>query len=247
MWRPHVVAHTDPHRGQALVEFVLILPLFIMLLTGVIVLGIIVFYNQQLSNAAREAARFAAVSSATAQCPVVSHLDPVGPGLTSTDPLTGHVAAYAAVPSYVRCDAPPSWTRMIAFARSKVFGLNPNGVQISACWSGYRTSSPADPTPNYDAPPPGNYPVQGNIQSVWAPCTIGGVDPTLNPGAIACQPALSTVDTASDMSEGQGRIVANRVTAYACMRWSPPLAGFLLIPQTVTLRAVISEPIQRQQ
>jgi hypothetical protein len=31
------------------------------------------------------------------------------------------------------------------------------------------------------------------------------------------------------------------------MQWSPPMAGFLLIPDTVTLRAVISEPIQRQQ
>jgi len=65
--------------------------------------------------------------------------------------------------------------------------------------------------------------------------------------AIACAAGLGTVDTASDMSEGQGRIVANRVTVYACYEWSPPGAGFLLIPQTVTLRAVISEPIQRQQ
>ena len=49
------------------------------------------------------------------------------------------------------------------------------------------------------------------------------------------------------MSEGTGKPVANTVTAYACYQWSPPLAGFLLIPSTVTLRAVISEPIERQQ
>jgi hypothetical protein len=42
-------------------------------------------------------------------------------------------------------------------------------------------------------------------------------------------------------------IVANKVAAYACFEWNPPLAGFLLIPETVTLRAVVSEPIQRQQ
>ena len=37
------------------------------------------------------------------------------------------------------------------------------------------------------------------------------------------------------------------MTAYACTVWRPPLAGFLLIPSEVTLRAVITEPIQRQQ
>jgi len=228
-------------RGQALVEFALILPLFLMVLTGVIVLGIIVFYNQQLSNAAREAARFAAVSSATAQCPVVGHLDPVGPGLTSTDPLTGHTAAWAAPDGYVRCDTPSGWTqRMTPFARTKVFGLNANAVQISACWSGYRTNT------QYDAPPPGDY-LGTVVDSDWVPCTIDGTDPTTNPGAIPCQAGLATVDTASSISEGQGRIVANRVTAYACYAWAPPMAGFLLIPETVTLRAVISEPIQRQQ
>jgi len=229
-----------PSRGQALVEFALVLPLFIMVLTGIIVLGIVVFYNQQLSNAAREAARFAAIASATAQCPVVGNLDPVGPGLTSTDPLTGHTATYAAPPSYARCDRPAAWSLMTAFARSKVFGLNPSAVQIAACWSGYRTST------QYDAPPPGTY-LGVPVDSAWAPCQIDGQDPSLNPEAIACRSGLATVDTASDMSEGQGRIVANQVTAYACMIWTPPMAGFLLMPQTVTMRAVVSEPIQRQQ
>jgi len=224
-------------RGQALVEFALVLPLFLMLLMGIIVLGMIVFYNQQLSNAAREAARFAAVHSASAQCPVVSQLTPPSP-----DPLTGHTGAWPPPASYVACDTPAQgWPQMTAFARSKVFGLDPASVIVSACWSGYRTSS------QYDAPPPGNYAVQGIVDSTWAPCSIAGVDPSTNASAIPCTAGLTTTDTASDMSEGQGRIVANRVTAYACFEWSPPGAGFLLIPQTVTLRAVISEPIQRQQ
>ena len=237
-WPTH--RHRPPLRGQALVEFVLVLPLFILVLTGIIVLGVVVFYNQQLSNAAREAARFAAIASATAQCPVVGQLDPVGPGLTSTDPLTGHTARWPAPPSYARCDKPSAWSLMTAFARSKVFGLNPSAVQVAACWSGYRTAT------EYDAPPRGTYGTSF-VDSAWAPCQIGGQDPTLNPEAIACQAGLATVDTASDMSEGQGRIVANQVTAYACLIWTPPMAGFLLMPQTVTLRAVVSEPIQRQQ
>jgi len=226
---------TCQSRGQALVEFALILPLFLMVLMGVIVLGIVVFYNQQLTNAAREAARFASISSATAQCPVVGVLDPNGTSLNNID-ADGRFAQYDAPLSYVRCDAPTSWTRMTAFARSKVFGMNANGVIIAACWSGYRTDG------NYDAPPPDIEP-----SSEWAQCTIDGVDPTSDSGAIDCAAGLSTGDTASSISEGQGRIVANRVTAYVCYEWDPPMAGFLLIPQTVTLRAVISEPIERQQ
>jgi hypothetical protein len=228
-------------RGQALVEFALAAPLFFMVLVGVIVLGIVVYYNQQLSNAAREAARYAAVHSATAQNPTVGNLDPAGSGLVWTDPLTGHTAAWGAPQSYLRADAPPSWPQMTAWARSKIFGLDASLVTFVPCWSGYRTAT------QYDTPPPGNYPVQGNVNSSWAQCTIGGVDPTQNASAIPCGSGLARTDTASSISEGQGRVVANRVTVYACFNWSPPGAGFLLIPQNLTFRAVISEPIQRQQ
>lgn len=224
-------SHRPTSRGQALVEFALILPLFLMVLVGVIVLGIIVFYNQQLTNAAREAARYAAVHSATALCPVVGHENP------STPPL-----------GYARCDpVDTSWPQMTAFARSKVFGFNSANVVFSACWAGYQPKNSALNVTK-DAPPPGNYaPPVGLQDTEWRPCTIGGVDPTVNSNAIGCAAGLPTFDTASSLSEGPGRIVANRVSAYACMKWSPPMAGFLLIPQTVTLRAVISEPIQRQQ
>jgi hypothetical protein len=40
---------------------------------------------------------------------------------------------------------------------------------------------------------------------------------------------------------------ANRVTVYACYVWQPPLAGFLLLPDSVTLRAVITEPLEYQR
>jgi hypothetical protein len=37
------------------------------------------------------------------------------------------------------------------------------------------------------------------------------------------------------------------VTVFVCYNWQPPMAGLLFIPSTVTLRAVITEAIQRQQ
>jgi hypothetical protein len=221
---------TDTDRGQALVELALVLPLFVMVLFGIIALGMGVFYQQQLTNAAREAARFASIHSATAVCPVTGDYDPVSPPLSY--PTGG-------------CDRKANgWPRMTAQARGAIFGLDRSGVQISACWSGYRkdTSSGA-----IDAPPPGDYPSLGHIDSVFVQCSIDGADPTTDPGGIGCTAGLGTTDQASSMSESEGLPVANTVTAYACYIWNPPLAGFLLIPDSVTLRAVITEPIQRQQ
>jgi hypothetical protein len=223
----------DQTRGQAMVELALVLPLFLMLLVGIIVIGIGVFYQQQLTNAAREAARYASIHSATAQCPTNSKLDP------TNQPQT-----------YSPCDtAANGWPFMTAAGRKLIFGLPPSGVNVAACWSGYREMQGGAPTGNYDAPPPNTYDVIGTVDSGWAQCTIDGADPTTSPGDIGCNNGLAatTVDQASDLSEGPGRVVANTVTAYACYLWSPPMAGFLLIPETVTLRAVITEPIERQQ
>ena len=221
-------------RGQTMVELALVMPLLTIVLTGIIVLGLGVFYQQQVTNAAREAARFAAIHSATAQCPTVSWLDPVV--LPST---------------YFRCDAPEElspggnpdpWSEMSGSARARIFGLPASQVQIVACWSGYQD----DATFSKDAPPDG---AVAGIATTWMPCEIDGHDPSTTPQAIRCLTDLyqRTTDTASDLSEGQGRTVANQVTAFACYEWSPPLAGFLLIPEKVTLRGVITEPIQRQQ
>ena len=224
--------------GQALVEMALVLPLFVMLLFGIIALGLGVFYQQQVTNAAREAARFASVNSATAQCPTTSHLDP-RPLPYGVDPVTGRNSTGLAPDSYYPCDtAASSWPKMTASARSLVFGLSPNAVQVTACWSGYVSST------QYDAPPPGTPASLGPAQ-----CTIDGQDPTTGLANIGCRDgmAAATVDTGSDISESPGRRVANTVTAYTCYVWSPPLAGFLLIPSQVTLRAIITEPIQRQQ
>jgi hypothetical protein len=229
------------HRGQTMVEMALVFPLFLIVFMGTIVIGIGVFYQQQVTNAAREAARYAAIHSATAQCPTVAGvgIDPL------IDPTSG-------TGRYYRCDAPelldangnpdPWGVGMTPAARNKIFGLPKSAVQVTACWSGWVD----DGSGSRDAPPNGTVPGQ---LTHWEACQIDGQYPDDTPELIGCDAGLysRTTDTASNLSEGQGRIVANRVTAYTCYVWSPPMAGFLLIPETVILRGVITEPIQRQQ
>ena len=217
--------------GQALVEFALIAPLFFMVVFGIIIVGIGTFYQQQVTNAAREGARFAAVSSATAQCPVAGTYDPSSPPLS--------------YPTPGGCDRKVDrWPKLTAHARSVIVGMDRSAIQIVPCWSGYRLNNAAGPI---DAPPPGTYDVLGSITSVFVQCHIDGQDPTAASPNVRCEPGLLTTDQASSISESPGRIVANTVTVYACYDWRPPLAGFLLLPESVTLRAVVTEAIQRQQ
>lgn len=230
-------------RGQTLVEMALAAPLFFMVLVGIIVLGIGVFYQQELTNVAREAARYAAIHSATAQCPTVSNLDP--------DP---------APQTYYRCDAPAArWPQMTAFARAHAFGLPPAGIRLSACWSGYWYDPNDDgdfSDGDYDSPPTtlASPPVPNPFRYCTIASDIGGtivnVDPRTNADQIACTAPMPVTSVANDMASSlsaSNGLTANEVTVFACFNWTPPGAGFLLIPQTVTLRAVITETLQYQQ
>lgn len=59
----------DKPRGQAMVEFALIFPIFILLLVGIFDLGRVIWVNDTLATASREAARFAIVHGAKSSCP----------------------------------------------------------------------------------------------------------------------------------------------------------------------------------
>ena len=226
-------------RGQTLVEMALAAPLFFVVLIGIIVLGIGVFYQQELTNVAREAARYAAIHSATAQCPTVSNLNP--------DP---------APQSYYRCDTPAAnWPQMSAFARDRAFGLPPDGIRFSACWSGYWVTDGAGNYSDYDALP---VDAATGAPNPFRYCTIpsdaGGtivnVDPRTDPQQIRCTSPMPVTTAANDMASSVSASyggTANEVTVFACFNWQPPGAGFLLIPDTVTLRAVITETLQYQQ
>ena len=125
------------HRGQTLVEFALVAPVLLLMIFGIITLGIGVFYQQQLTNAARETARYAAIHSATAQCPTTSWRQPnwsrVGPEIDQT--------------TYYACDPPNlHWPKM-----TRTGGVTCGGStaarELSACWSGYWDADPsANPT-----------------------------------------------------------------------------------------------------
>ena len=75
------------HRGQALVEFALVAPVFFMLLFSIIEFGRALYYIQILNNAAREGARYAIVHGNEST-------DPTGPPpgfpiTTNADPYAG--------------------------------------------------------------------------------------------------------------------------------------------------------------
>jgi hypothetical protein len=233
-------------RGQALVEFALVFPMFMLVLLSIIVFGLYVFYNQQLENSAREAARYAATHSASAQCPTVSRVDPV---------LSIQYDTYTR-----NCDAPEDgWPKLTGIARSNIWGMPAGEVGLSACWSGLiDTSTP----PNADSlPGPG---------STYAECTINRVNPRTEPDSIPCPPPATILPSAPYKADGDDKASSTAayrpsatpapgqtpfpqqqypttVTVYACYVWTPPMSGFLFIPQQITLRAVVTEAMQRQQ
>ena len=219
--------HRSSADGATLVEFAFILPLLIALIVGIIVFGIGVFYQQQIDNAARVAARYASTHSSTAQCPTSSWLPLAAP---ADNPL------YDAL-----CDSPDiGWPRMTAAARDASFGLARNRLEVSACWSGYWRINPDGSkvsTIAYDAQPP----ILTPPESAYFRCRLGGKDPVLATSSLACpEPSVITDDEGSD-------IAGNSVTVYVCYAWTPPMAGFLGLPTTVTFRSVATEVIHRQR
>lgn len=232
-------------RGQTLVETALVLPLFLMVVFGIMVLGIGLFYQQQVTNAAREAARYAAIHSATSDCPTSSWL-PFNPGMVPDGAVIN--------PALQGCDpatndyvspANPQWPFMQAYGRDRAgFGFVKSDLHFAACWTGY--TEPA--TGAHDAPPfaAGISGPTPNLPPV--PCTIGGIDPVANTSDLPCPPPATVPgdDKASNLAVSSGGS-ANQVTVYGCYDWRPPLAGFLLIPETVTLRATITQILQHQR
>jgi Flp pilus assembly protein TadG len=88
-------------RGQALVEFALILPIFILLLVGLFDVGRAVFAYNTVSNAAREAARVAIVNQTESDVDAKAVQRAVSLGLTASD-----VTVAYSLPSGTACTSP---------------------------------------------------------------------------------------------------------------------------------------------
>ena len=109
--------------------------------------------------------------------------------------------------------------------------MDPSQLKVSACWSSYQ-----DGAGNYDKPavdPAGN-PYQ------LVRCTYARVQD--DPSGLPC-PAVPTTAADDQGSDAPG----NQVTVYACFVWRPPMAGFLLIPNQVVMRSVVTEIVHKQQ
>lgn len=124
---------TRRQRGQGLVEFALVLPIFMIGLFGLIDGSRLVFMNSTLSQAAREGARQASVEASWLGSSEGSCNTTGGPICPATlDVLTAHVVAavnrmttLGTIPSsnvYLSCDAttPPSgnWTGQTCSSRT---------------------------------------------------------------------------------------------------------------------------------
>src|SRR5439155_25575240 len=96
----------DRHdRGQALVEFALIVPIFILLLVGMFDVGRVVFASNDASHAARDATRFASVSPVDCDSIfyVVQHQTQSASGVSVT-------VSYRAIPS--SSSQTPGWSNV---------------------------------------------------------------------------------------------------------------------------------------
>ena len=97
-------------RGQAMVEFALVAPMFFLLLFAIIEAGRFIFYYETLNHATREGARYAIVNGAnTLGCPS----GPAAPGSSACDTAGNNVV-----------------TRV----RQSAFGVVGTSVTVERCW-----------------------------------------------------------------------------------------------------------------
>jgi Flp pilus assembly protein TadG len=122
----------ESRRGQALVEFAILLPLFLLLIFGLIDLGRFVMTDHILSSAAREASRLSAVEASWIGSTDTSCNDPYGP-VCPADVATLSTHAEAAA------------NRMVAGLGGTIteihISCDPPGGQPSGLWTGTSCTS----------------------------------------------------------------------------------------------------------
>jgi Flp pilus assembly protein TadG len=123
-------------RGQAMVEFALVFPIFILLLVGLFDFGRVIWVNDTLASAAREAGRFAIVHGGSS-----SSLCPMGPA-----------APTAIVPPLDTTACPvysPSRQAIKDVAMSWASGTS-SDITVSVCYGAVTSCSGDTDEPNAD-------------------------------------------------------------------------------------------------
>ena len=145
-------------RGQALVEFALVFPLFLLVLFSVISFGLYVFYNQQLANAAREAARTRrSIARPRNARPSRGWIRPDPTSNPTARPTTGAMRQKGA------------GRQMTGVAHSKVWGMAPAPGLAGRLLVRLR------------GPGSGNYDALPESPNVFTDCTINRVNPKTDP------------------------------------------------------------------
>lgn len=121
--------HRERSLGQGLVEFGLVLPIFLAILIGMVDIGRAVWANNSVANAAREAARFASVHGGSCEdltstgC-TSAYYCPVGPAVST-----------AAVPSAgASCPYPSPSKQAIYDTATSYLIAGGSGTTITACY-----------------------------------------------------------------------------------------------------------------
>ena len=102
-------------RGQAMVEFALVAPIFFLLLFAIIEGGRFIFYYETLNNATREGARYAIVHGSNSKCPA-GPSGPMPPG----------------IPAPACHDLPGA--KVIQRVKDSGFGVLGTGITVTPTW-----------------------------------------------------------------------------------------------------------------
>jgi Flp pilus assembly protein TadG len=121
--RPHVRGSRDPQRGQGMVEFAIIVPVFLLLLMGMLEFGFVFTHNLSLEYATREGAR-------------------VGSSLSD-----GGSAATSATCTAIDQDIINAVTKVLKSPGSPILGY-PNAVASIKIWEADASGNPVSGTIN---------------------------------------------------------------------------------------------------
>jgi Flp pilus assembly protein TadG len=144
------------HRGQGLVEFAVVLPIFLVMLFGIVDFGRVIWATNSLTNAATEATRFAIVHGGSP-----SDTCPVGP----RGPLANVPAATSSCPY-------PSDSKQSIYDLARNYAIaGGSSVTVTVCYAAPGTTCSGDTDTGTNA--------RGNSVTVVITSTLSLVTPSL--------------------------------------------------------------------